>query len=254
MKHADFGLLGLLVIILIMAAATPLASAQASHVRWDIASVPCTGPGGTYPCTLNPDGSATAMAADCALNAGCSFITLTGSGTFLAPEDGGSSPVVTGGGTWVVSASCAGIPFPPPGPPAPQCTGGIITKGTFVVTELVKWQKAEPLELPACESTECLTTDNIGNLNQATGGLAVLRVAYSDGTTGVLTLACSGLPDPFPVAEGITATKGVKLTNVAIPGVNGPPLPPNFKPSQLLLPVLFWYAGPDIYTVEFHVD
>jgi hypothetical protein len=105
-----------------------------------------------------------------------------------------------------------------------------------------------------CEPTECLTTDNIGNLNQATGGVAILRVAYSDGTTGVLTFACSGLPDPFQVAEGVTATKGVKLSNIAIPGLNVPPLPSNFKTSQVLVPVLFWYAGPDIYTVEFHMD
>ena len=110
------------------------------------------------------------------------------------------------------------------------------------------------LELPTCEATECETTDNIGDLRQATGGLAVLRVAYSDGTTGVLTLACSGLPDPFQVAEGITATKGVRLPNIAIPGLNSPPLPPNFQTTRVLVPVLFWYAGPDIYTVEFHVD
>jgi hypothetical protein len=46
----------------------------------------------------------------------------------------------------------------------------------------------------------------------------------------------------------------VKLSNVAIPGVNVPPLPPDFKTSQVLVPVLFWYAGPDIYYVEFHVQ
>ena len=154
----------------------------------------------------------------------------------------------------MVSASCSGIPFPPPGPPAPTCTAGIITKGTFVVTELLHWQKAEPLELPVCASTDCLTTDKIGNLNQATGGLAVLRVAYSDGTAGILTFACSGLPDPAQVAEGITATKPVKLPTIAIPGINVPPLPADFKTSQVLVPVLFWYAGPDIYNVEFHVN
>ena len=254
MRYAKLTFLGSSLILMMTAAARFVCAEEVEHVRWDIATVPCTGPGGTYPCTLNPHGSATAFATDCALNAGCSFITLTGSGTFLAPVNGGSSTIVSGGGTFVVSASCSGIPFPPPGPPAPNCAGGSITKGTFAVTELVHWQKAEPLEVPACESTECLTTDKIANLNQATGGLAVLRLAYSDGTTGVLTLACSGLPDPFQVAEGITATKNVRLSNIAIPGVNVPPLPPNFKTSQLLLPVLFWYAGPDIYPVEFHVD
>jgi len=255
MKCAKFSFIGFCLIVMMTAAAPLLSAEEVEHVRWDIATVPCTGPGGTYPCTLNPQGSATAFAADCSLNiASCSFITMTGSGTFVTPETGGSSRHVTGGGTWQVSASCVQIPFPPPGPPAPDCAGGVITQGTFVVTELLHWQKAEPLELPVCESTECLTTDNIGNLKQATGGLAVLRVAYSDGTTGILTLACNGLPDPPQVVEGITATKEVKLSNVAIPGVNVPPLPPDFKTREVLVPVLFWYTGPDIYFVEFHVD
>ena len=254
MNFAKLSLLSL-VLILITTIAVPCASAQGMQfVKWDIASVPCTGPGGSYPCSLNPHGSATAMATDCALNAGCSFITLTGSGTFIALHGGNPSPLVSGGGTWVVSASCTGIAFPPPGPPAPDCSGGVITKGTFVVTELLQWQPAEPLEVPACQPIGCLTTDNIGNLSQATGGLAVLRVAYSDGTTGIVTFACSGLPDPPQVAEGMTATKPVKLSNVAIPGINVPPLPADFKTSQVQVPVLFWYAGPDIYTVEFHVN
>jgi hypothetical protein len=108
--------------------------------------------------------------------------------------------------------------------------------------------------VPACFNTDCLTTDYIDNVREATGGLAMLRVAYSDGTTGVITLACSGLPDPFPVLEGVTASKQVKLSNVAIPGINVPPLPADFKTSEVLVPVMFWYTGPDVYTVEFHVN
>lgn len=123
MKYAKFTVLTLPLILI--TAGAPLVSAQGMQfVRWDLAAVSCTGPGGSYPCTLNPHGSATAMATDCALNAGCSFITLTGSGTFLTLPGGGPSPIVSGGGTWVVSASCTGIAFPPPGPPAPGCTGG----------------------------------------------------------------------------------------------------------------------------------
>jgi hypothetical protein len=245
-------LFGGLALALMMTAAAPLVSAQTEHVRWDIATVTCTGPNGSYPCSLYPNGSAIAMATDCLFPAGCSFITMKGSGTFVALENGGPSTLVTGGGTWQVSASCA-VTSPTTTPPSP-CVGGIITKGTFVVTELVQWQKAEPLEVPACVNTSCETTDHIDNLREATGGLAVLRVAYSDGTTGVLTLACSGLPDPAPVLEGITASKGVKLSNVAIPGINVPPLPADFKTSQVLVPVMFWYAGPDAYFVEFHVN
>jgi hypothetical protein len=241
MKFARTTLLGLAVILL-MTAAAPLVSAEADHVRWDIANVVCTGPNGTYPCTFNSGGSATATAVDCAAmnagfgNVGCSTITLTGSGTFVAPANGGSSSAVTGGGNWTVAAG-----------------DGTVTKGTFVVTELVQFQKSEPLVLPA-ECGTCETIDNIGDAKQLWGGLAVVRVAYSDGTTGVVTLACSALPDPFAVAEGITASKQVRLNNIAIPGLNVPPLPPNFPITKVLLPVLFWNPGIFQYTVEFHVN
>jgi hypothetical protein len=47
-----------LALILKMTAAAPLASAQAEHVRWDIATVICTGPNGTHPCAFNPGGIA----------------------------------------------------------------------------------------------------------------------------------------------------------------------------------------------------
>jgi hypothetical protein len=236
-------------LMFMMTAAAPLASAD-EHVRWDIATVTTTS--GGFPIALYPKGSAVAMAVDCLFPAGCSFITLTGSGTFVAPESGGPSTQVTGGGTWQVSASC-NVSSPTTTPP-PTCSGGIITKGTFVVTELIEWQKAEPLDVPACFNTDCETTDYIDNVREATGGLAVLRVRYSDGTTGVITLACSGLPDPAPVLEGVTASKEVKLSNVAIPGINVPPLPADFKTSEVLVPVMFWYTGPDVYNVEFHVN
>jgi hypothetical protein len=178
------------------------------------------------------------------LTVGCSTITMTGSGTFVAPAKGGSSSDaseesradnVTGGGTWKVVSG-----------------DGTITSGTFVVTQLVQWEKSTPLAVPECGT--CETTDNIGNLSEATGGLAVLRVAYSDGTTGILTLACAGLFDPFAVTEGITASKGVILPEVAIPGINVPPLPPTFQIRRVLVPVLFWYPGVFTYFVEFHVD
>ena len=180
---------------------------------------------------------------DCALtnagifgNVGCSQIKLTGSGTFVVPASGGSSSAVTGGGTWTVTAA-----------------DGTSTTGRFVVTELVQFQKSEPLVLPAWCDT-CESTDNIGDVDKLSGGVAVIRVAYSDGTTGIVTLACSGLPDPFSIAEGVLATKPVSQNNVAIPGVNVPPLPPNFPISRVPLPVLFWNPGLDQYTVEFHVN
>jgi hypothetical protein len=235
MKLATTTLLGP-AIILLMTAAAPV-SAQASHVRWDIATVTCSA-GGAFPCTLDPHGSATAMAVDCSIPgmpAGCSTITMTGSGTFDVPDDGESSRAVTGGGTWKVVAA-----------------DKTITSGTFVVTELVHWEKSEPLAVPQCGT--CETIDHIGDIRDAWGGLAVLRVAYSDGTKGVLTLACSGLPDPAAVTEGITASKGVRLNNIAIPGIDVPPLPPNFPITKVLLPVLFWNPGVFQYFAEFHVN
>src|SRR5215475_10101024 len=118
MKTAKTFLLCLAVLLLMTVAATGV-SAQTSHVRWDIASVPCTGPGGTYPCTLNPGGTATAMATDCAFPGspfGCTSISLTGSGTFVVPASGGSSSAVTGGGGWQVTAA-----------------DGTVTSGTYKV-------------------------------------------------------------------------------------------------------------------------
>jgi hypothetical protein len=243
MKYAKF-ILSAFALVLMMTAAAPTVSAQAEHVRWDIATVTCTGPNGTYPCTFNPGGTAVATAMDCAFtsagflgNVGCTTITLTGSGTFVVPASGGSSSAVTGGGTWSVAAA----------------DGTSLGEGTFLVTELIQFQKSEPLVLPAwCGA--CETTDNIGDLNKLWGGLAVVRVAYSDHTTGVLTFACSALPDPFAVAEGVLATKPVSLNNIAIPGVNVPPLPSYFPISKVLLPVLFWNPGLNQYTVEFHVN
>ncbi len=100
---------------------------------------------------------------------------------------------------------------------------------------------SRPPEAPA-ECYPCQTTDNIGNLRQATGGLAVLSVAFNDGTTGTLTLSCAGFFDPFPVTEGIIASKGVKLLNFD-------------SPSQLVqVPVLFWNSGDFLSFTLFHVD
>jgi hypothetical protein len=238
--------LPIFILILLIMAAAPPASAEPNqiHVQWNIASVPCSGPNSSYPCTLLPDGSATAMAQDCSIPPtppattppfGCTTITLTGAGTFTILENGGPSNKVTGGGTWKVVAA-----------------DGTVTSGTYVVTELVLWAKAEPLALPECGT--CETTDNIGELHEATGGVAILLVAYSDGTRGVLEFGCAGLPDPPPVSEGITATKSILINNFAAPGLNIPPLPSNFPIKKVLVPVMFWNPGFFQYFVEFHVQ
>ena len=107
-------------------------------------------------------------------------ITLTGAGTFRTGEDGG----VTGGGTWTTSSP----------------TGA--QTGTYKVTRLVSWEVG-PGRLPA------KFNDTVGNHADERGGLAVLRVRYSDGSLGVLTVSCNlDGAATAAVFEGITATKG----------------------------------------------
>ena len=88
---------------------------------------------------------------------------------------------VTGGGTWTVEAS------------DPGCFPG---SGTFKVTELLSWTTAG--------GTPPLPCDTIGP--HSSSGLATLRVKYSNGKTGTLTISCHFVGTPNCVFEGITAT------------------------------------------------
>ena len=141
--------------------------ADDTKVRWDIISVDFATG------TLSAGGIASARAND------NSKITLTGSGTFGSGEDDG----VTGGGTWKT--------FNP--------TGNQTGSGTYKVRRLVSWERAP--------GTPPLPHDNIGNLADNSAGLAVLRVRYSDGSRGVLTVSCHLVGTPDGVFEGVTATK-----------------------------------------------
>jgi hypothetical protein len=155
----------------------------AMDVRWDIISLV----GGNPPGPLNPGGSASASAAN-----GGDTITLTGSGTFVAPEgNNGGSGAVTGGGTWRTS------------------TGG---SGTYEVRELVSFVFAN------FQASTPPFTDNIGDLSERSNGTAVLRVEFSDEASGVLTVGCHGPGAPNGIFEGIAVTKGyVTYYNVAAP-------------------------------------
>lgn len=154
--------------------AQPVASAQATHVQWDIVSL--TAP----PPTLNPGGIASAMAKD------GSMITVSGTGTFVAPADGaGSNSSATGGGTWETFA------------PGGDSTGN----GTYWVTGLVRWDQAPgALGVPPF--------DNTGDPAERSSGLAVLRVEYSDGSHGILVVSCALPGSPPSMSEGISVTKG----------------------------------------------
>ncbi len=179
MKFARTTFLGL-TIILGMAASAPTALAESVKVRWDIVTL-TFGPNSGPPITFYSGGHASASADD------GSFITLTGSGTFVAPAGrDGMSSAATGGGTWQTFDS----------------TGTPTGSGTYKVTGLVRWEVA-----PGFFDTTVLI-DNIGNAAEASPGLAVLRIEYSDGSRGVLTASCNLVNTPPSVFEGITASKG----------------------------------------------
>lgn len=108
-----------------------------------------------------------------------SIITITGSGTFFP----GSFIPPTGGGSWET-----------------RDANGVVTgNGTYRVTGVVQWENGGG------------TNTDIDDISPAprTGGLAVLRVQYSDGNRGILTVGCRLIGTPTTVFEGITATKGV---------------------------------------------
>jgi hypothetical protein len=170
------GWLSGIAVLLFLIAIVPVASGAAARVRWDIITlVPFPNP-----TSVSAGGVASALAQD------GSSIVLHGSGTFVAPGGGpGSSGAVTGGGTWETFA-----------PDGTTSTGS----GTYSVTGLVRWDAA-PGTLPLI--------DGIGDAADASSGLATLRIAYDDGSQGVLVVSCH-LPvgSPDPIFEGVRASKG----------------------------------------------
>jgi hypothetical protein len=144
--------------------------------RWDIIHL-----SGPPPVTTTlPGGEASACAASSCAN----MITLTGSGTFRSnpgrPQD------VTGGGTWTTVGFGAG-------------------SGTYEVTGFISFVLA-PGNLPSPPFTDGVT----GVAADARAGLAVFRIAYSDGDEGILVVSCDlpGTPASLPIVEGVTASKG----------------------------------------------
>ncbi len=178
MRTENRWLLGIAVTLLWIAATSSVAMGQAQHVRWDIISINFVAP-----FTAGPGGIASAKAND------GSQITLTGSGTFVAPGGGaGTSSAVTGGGMWQTFAS-----------DGTTSTGS----GTYEVTGLVRWDQA-----PFPPGGPPPRTDLIDDGVPSTG-LAVLRITYNDGERGILIVSCTGATAVPPnLFEGITASKG----------------------------------------------
>ena len=166
-------------LVVLLAAFVPAASGKAKHARWDIISLV----GGGFPGPANPGGVASALAPD------NTKITLTGSGTFVAPAGhNGGSNAVTGGGNWTTY----------------NATGVVTGSGTYTVKELVSFVFAN------LQSQTPFLIDNIGDTNERANGTAVLRIEYSDGSQGVLTVGCHGPGAPDGIFEGIATTKGFK--------------------------------------------
>jgi hypothetical protein len=153
------------------------------NFRWDIVSIDFAAG------TVSAGGVAAALAHD------GSQIVMTGSGTFNPDRP----RRVTGGGTWRT--------FGPGGAP----TGS----GTYKVTRLANWVPAPGTPPPL--------TNRIGDPADARAGLVHLQIAYSDGSTGVLTVSCHLVGTPDSVFEGITTSKGfvTYFDRVApVPGVD----------------------------------
>jgi hypothetical protein len=176
-KHLLATTLLLLPLLLVF---TVKADNDESIFRWDLISVDAS-------INLRAGGQDSAGAAD------NSFITLTGSGTFVTPAGGdggeGSGSAVTGGGTWET--------FDPNSVP----TGS----GTYKVTRLVRFTLAN------CTVPTCVSgfggTDLVLPESQARAGLAVLEIKYSDESRGVLVVSCGLNGTPPSVFEGIVASK-----------------------------------------------
>ena len=162
--------IAVLFLTVLLTIAAPAANAQAKHVRWDIISISGTG-------VISAGGSTFATSVD------GSKITLTGTGTFVAPPGSQeSSDAVTGGGTWKIDKPSA--------------------SGTYEVTGLVRFDEA-----PGTLVGEPLT-DTIDDLEDTRAGLLILSILYSDGERGILVLSCTLDGTPAIVYEGVTASKG----------------------------------------------
>src|SRR5258707_7159520 len=156
---------------------------DAATIRWDIIHIVRFSPSGN---TIDAGGKASASAQN------KSMIPVTGSGTFTL----GDSDDVTGGGTWQIVA------------PPPESTS---LSGTYRVTRLVRFEVA-----PGAPNSNTKDLIGDGTLADNRGGLAILRIVYSDGSKGILVVSCDlpGNPPPGPAGspdtlfEGITASKG----------------------------------------------
>ena len=152
---------------------------QDTKLRWDLISVQFRAP--AAPNIVSPGGTDSAVA-NSAAGMPRLRIKLTGSGTF-SPWD---STDVTGGGDYVIA----------------DLQGKVIDSGSYTVTQLISWV-LDSVSLP-------VNVNNItgGAADDFRNGLAVFRIAYADGSKGVLIVSCAGPGASDNPYEGISVTKG----------------------------------------------
>jgi hypothetical protein len=161
----------LIALLPLTGAARSTGNGEHPTLRWDLVHIDFT----TTPMTLSAGGHDSASAAD------SSRITLTGSGTFEANTRDADD--VTGGGTWTTT----------------DLTGASTGSGTYRVTSFVSWEGA-----PGTANLN----DLIAPVSTGRAGLAVLKVRYSDGSSGDLIISCHFGNAPNSIFEGTRATKG----------------------------------------------
>ncbi len=185
-KLTVLGFLGFIVMLSVSRVSVARADDN-DQFRWDIVHLAFA------TLEVTEGGHASARANDCVSpgSSSCSKITVTGSGTFRV----GNPKNVTGGGTWETFDN----------------TGASSGSGTFEVTKLIRFDVA-----PGSQTSGVDDDIGDGTLTDNRAGLAFLKIAYSDGSEGVLVVSChlNGGPNfttnpaaPATVFEGITASK-----------------------------------------------
>jgi hypothetical protein len=152
------------------ATAPSLAAPSSNRIRWDTAKVD------TSAGTVSAGGKASAKAPD------GSKITIVGTGTFPTGPDGSTD--VIGGGSWKT--------FDP--------AGNQTSSGSFQVTRILSWEVAPGSAPPL--------TNQIEGAPNSRAGLAVFRISYSNGKSGILVVSCRLVGSSALMPEGISATSG----------------------------------------------
>src|SRR5438552_15578719 len=134
-------------------------------IRWDMISVQFRAP--SAPNIVSAGGADSAVNND-ATGMPKLRITITGSGTFSPwdPTD------VTGGGDYTIR----------------NLKGDVVDSGSYTVTALVSWV------LDSLSPSPPVVVNNVTNTSAEDflNGLAIFRIAYTDGSKGILVVSCAG--------------------------------------------------------------